>query len=185
MCARLCAQMQHTIEIPTHIERAHNMPCHHHHQDTYQQERDHLHTTKTKSTIQMPPQHRQIPRKHSMTHAHKPSRHTCAVETEALQGYQHITGAPPKRHQITADTPLIHHPVTKTQHQTTRHNIMANPICREYAQVYVATGTANLLSVTCLLPPEKRCIGTQRRRRVSSSYILSNSQTIWVRLVSD
>jgi len=32
--------MQHTIEISTHIMRAHNMPCHHH-QDTHQQETTH------------------------------------------------------------------------------------------------------------------------------------------------
>ena len=50
LCLR--ARMQHTIEISTHIMRAHNMPCHHH-QDTHQQETTHT----PPKAIQMPPQH--------------------------------------------------------------------------------------------------------------------------------
>ena len=59
LCLR--ARMQHTIEISTHIMRAHNMPCHHH-QDTHQQETTH---TPPKVPFKCHRNIRKIARKHS------------------------------------------------------------------------------------------------------------------------
>ena len=58
------------------------------------------------------------------THAQKPPRCTCSVETQALQGYQHITDTSPRHHQIT--TPPIHHPFNQDTAKNTLHKSMTN-----------------------------------------------------------
>ena len=87
--------------------------------------REHPYTSK--STVQMPPQHRKYLANTALhTHARRPPRRTCATETETLQGYQHITETPRHHHTVT-DMPPIHHPLTKTQPKKhTLHKNMTN-----------------------------------------------------------
>ena len=146
LCLR--ARMQHTIEISTHIMRAHNMPCHHHHQDAHQQE-----TTHTPPKVPFKCHHniRKIARKHNITHA-------CpnAVKTHLRNNDWYTAGFAPTHHrhsdpQDTLKSSLTHHhPQPRHNKKPTLHNSMTNvtdhkgsaQTCRLYISTAWAQGDA-------------------------------------------
>ena len=125
LCLR--ARMQHTIEISTHIMRAHNMPCHHHHQDAHQQE-----TTHTPPKVPFKCHHniRKIARKHNITHA-------CpnAVKTHLRNNDWYTAGFAPTHHRHSTKTPSNHHWHTTTLNQDTTRN----PHCTTAWQTWQTT----------------------------------------------